>query len=47
MTRKTTSMKLDTNVWASAKKKAIDLGIDVSDYVENLLRADLSTKKAK
>lgn len=42
--RKTTSLKIDEKVWRIARKKAIDLSMDVSDYVENLIRADNKLK---
>ncbi|KHO45521.1 MAG: hypothetical protein QS98_C0010G0047 [archaeon GW2011_AR3] len=41
MPRKTTSLKIDSELWKSVKKHCIDKEIDISDYIESLVRADL------
>ena len=41
MTRKTTSIKIDPEIWKKAKKRAIDLEIDASEYIENLIKKDI------
>lgn len=37
-----TSIVMDEDVWKEARKKAIDLDINISLYVENLIKEDLS-----
>jgi len=39
--RKTTSIKVDTELWKSVKKKCIDNDQEISEYIENLIRKDL------
>lgn len=39
--RKTTSLKIDPELWKEVKKHCIDKEIDVSDYVENLIKRDM------
>ncbi len=41
MTRKTTSIKVDSELWKNVKKHCIDNDVDISDYIEKLLKADL------
>jgi len=41
MQRKTTSLKIDPELWKQAKKKAIDEDLDLSEYIENLIKKDL------
>jgi len=41
MLRKTTSIKIDPELWKKVKKHCIDEEIDVSEYLENLIRKDL------
>ena len=41
MVRKTTSIKVDAELWKSVKKKCIDTDQDISDYIEELIRKDL------
>ncbi len=39
--RKTTSIKIDPELWKETKKHCIDKEIDISDYIEKLIKADL------
>ncbi len=41
MERKTTSLKIDPTVWKVAKKHCIDEDIEVSEYIEKLIKKDL------
>ncbi len=41
MARKTTSIKIDSELWKAVKKKCIDRDQDISDYIEELVRKDL------
>ena len=43
--RVTTSMKLDPEVRKAMKKHCIDLDVDMSDYLEDLIRKDLKLKR--
>lgn len=45
MERKTTSIKIDPMIWKEARKYCIDLGIDISDYIEELIRTNLKKRK--
>jgi|TARA_B100001964_G_scaffold220399_1_gene263406 hypothetical protein len=45
MLRKTTSLKIDIDLWKEVKKKCIDLDSEISDYLEKLIRKDLGMKK--
>ena len=45
MLRKTTSLKIDVDLWKEVKKKCIDLDLEISDYLENLIKRDLRIKK--
>ena len=47
MVRKATSIKFDIELWKEVKKKCIDLDMDISDYLENLVRKNLKTKGGK
>ena len=42
MVRKTTSVKMDIELWKKVKKKCIDKDEDISDYLEELIRKDFS-----
>lgn len=44
MPRKTTSLKIDIELWKEVKKKCIDLEMDISDYLEKLVKKDLGIK---
>ncbi len=41
MVRKTTSIKIDPELWKKVKKYCIDLEIDMSDFIEGLLKKHL------
>lgn len=41
MARKTTSIKFDEALWKEVKKHCIDADKEVSEYLEELVRADL------
>ncbi|MDP7180110.1 MAG: hypothetical protein QF824_02485 [Candidatus Woesearchaeota archaeon] len=47
MPRKTTSLKIDPDLWKEVKKKCIDLETEISDYLENLIKKDLNMKGSK
>jgi hypothetical protein len=40
MERKTTSIKVDPELWKEFKKHAIDLDTDISDLVEQLIKKE-------
>ena len=40
MVRKTTSLKVDKELWKKVKKKCIDDEIDISDYIESIIMED-------
>jgi len=44
MERKTTSIKIDPQLWKDAKKYAIDNNISLAGLIENLLRQELKRK---
>jgi len=39
--RKTTSIKVDPVLWKEVKKYCIDKDIDISDFLEELIRKEL------
>jgi len=41
MNRKTTSLKINPEIWKTAKKKCIDKDISISEYVESLIEKDV------
>ncbi|MFH1592710.1 MAG: ribbon-helix-helix protein, CopG family [Candidatus Woesearchaeota archaeon] len=41
MTRKTTSIKIDPELWKRVKKHCIDRDMDISDFIEQLLKKNL------
>jgi hypothetical protein len=45
MVRKTTSLKIDGELWKEVKKRCIDAEEDISDYLERLLTYDLKHAK--
>lgn len=47
MERKTTSIKMDPELWKSVKKKCIDDEKDISEYIESLIRKDIESIKNK
>jgi post-segregation antitoxin (ccd killing protein) len=42
--RKTTSIKVNPDLWKETKKLAIDRGMEVSELVETALRKELQKK---
>tara|TARA_Y100000310_G_C20642892_1_gene794951 strand:+ start:1679 stop:1813 length:135 start_codon:yes stop_codon:yes gene_type:complete len=42
MVRKTTSIKVDPELWKKVKKHCIDKDMDISDFIEDLLKRNLS-----
>lgn len=42
--RKATSIKFDENLWKEVKIHCIQLGIDISNYLEDLVKKDLKKK---
>jgi hypothetical protein len=47
MTKKATSLKVDPELWKKVKKHCIDLEKDISEYIEDLVKADLDKKTNK
>ena len=45
--RKTTSIKINPDLWKEVKKYCIDKDMDISDMLENPLRKELKTAKGK
>jgi hypothetical protein len=41
MARKTTSIKIDENLWKKVKIKSIQEGKEISQYLEELIKKDL------
>lgn len=41
MARKTTSLKIDEQIWKKAKMNCLEKDIDLSEYIENLIKKDL------
>ena len=41
MKRKTTSIKIDPELWKKAKKYCIDKELDLSEYLEKIIKKDL------
>ena len=41
MARKTTSIKIEPDLWKKVKKHCIDKDTDISDYIESLIKKDL------
>ncbi len=41
MVRKTTSLKIDEDLWKKVKIKCIKEGKEISEYLEGLLKKDL------
>jgi hypothetical protein len=41
MERRTTSIKIDPNLWKDFKKRAIDKDLEISEYLEKLIRKEL------
>ncbi|MCK5043749.1 hypothetical protein KAR52_01985 [Candidatus Pacearchaeota archaeon] len=45
MPRKTTSLKIDEYLWKKVKIKCITKGIEISEYIEELIKKSLKEKK--
>ena len=45
MVKKTTSIKIDPELWKSVRKHCIDTEEDISEYIERIIKKDLSTIK--
>ena len=45
MVRKTTSLKIDEEVWKAVKIKCIKGDLEISEYLEKLIKKDLKGKK--
>ena len=43
--RKTTSIKIEPTLWKRVRKKCIDDDIDISEYLENLIKKDMINGK--
>jgi hypothetical protein len=41
MARRTTSIKVDEELWKEFKKRAIDKDLEISEYLERLMRKEL------
>jgi hypothetical protein len=41
MERKTTSLKINPELWKEVKKACIDKEIEISEYLESLIKKDL------
>lgn len=44
MARKTTSLKIDADLWKEVKKHCIDKDIEISEYIESIISKDLKLK---
>lgn len=44
MVRKTTSLKIDEEVWKAVKIKCIKKDLEISKYLEKLIKKDLKKK---
>ena len=47
MARKTTSLKIDEEFWKEVKIYCIRSGVDISDYIERLIKEDLKKNSKK
>lgn len=45
MPKKTTSIKIDSEVWKKVKMHCIEKDIDISEYLEKIIRRDLQLGK--
>ena len=45
MARKTTSLKIDEEIWKKVKIYCIQQGIEISEYIEELIKSSLKNKK--
>ncbi len=44
MVRKTTSLKIEEDLWKQVKIHCATEGIDISDYLEQIIKKDLKKK---
>ncbi|MEK6915387.1 MAG: hypothetical protein AABW89_02505 [Nanoarchaeota archaeon] len=44
MVKKTTSIKIEEDIWKEARKHCIDEDMEISLYLENLIKNDLRKK---
>ena len=42
--KQTTSVRVETELWSEAKKRAIDKGVTISELIEILLRKELGAE---
>lgn len=47
MVKKTTSLKIDENLWKEVKIHCIKNDIEISEYIEELFKEDLKKKGKK
>ncbi len=47
MVRKTTSLKIEDSLWKEVKIYCIQKGIEISDYLEGLIKKDLKKNNKK
>jgi hypothetical protein len=45
MVKDTQSIRIEPDLWKEVKKRAIDLDMSISEYVENLIKKDLKKKE--
>jgi len=45
MVRKTTSLKIEEELWKDVKIHCIQIGVDISEYLEQLIKLDLKKRK--
>ena len=45
MKRKTTSIRINPEVWKEAKKLSIDLGLSVGEFLEKIIEKEIEEKK--
>jgi predicted DNA binding CopG/RHH family protein len=47
MVRKTTSIKVEEDLWKRVKIYCVTEGVDISDYLEEIINKDLKKKLGK
>lgn len=47
MSRKTTSLKIEEELWKKVKIRCILQGVDISDYLEEIIKKDLEKEEKK
>jgi len=43
--RRSTSLKIDMEIWKEGKKRAIDLELTVGKYIEKLIKQDIKNRQ--